>query len=201
MRRDRLPNLPGGKLPDSYENRGAMRKALYFLGILDDRDTDWMIRSGKKLTLKAGEQLMEQGKPTDWLYFVLDGSFIVYTRTAPRVAVLKAGEVVGEISFVDARPPTASVRAEMDSKVGAIPRELLMQRLKQDIGFAARFYQSLATYLADRLRVTTGSLGVQKLNLDENVEDVDELAPHLLSNLSMAGTRFAEMQRRDWGAR
>jgi hypothetical protein len=31
-----------------------MRKALYFLGILDDRDVDWMIRNGKKLTLKPG---------------------------------------------------------------------------------------------------------------------------------------------------
>jgi CRP-like cAMP-binding protein len=178
-----------------------MRKALYFLGILDDRDTDWMIRHGKKLTLKPGTQLIEQGKPTDWLYFVLDGAFVVYTSAAPNIAVLKAGEVVGEISFVDSRPPTASVRAEVESKVGAVHRDVLMERLREDVGFAARFYQSLAAYLADRLRTTVGSLGVQKLNLDEDVEDADELAPHLLSNLSIAGTRFAEMQRRDWGSR
>jgi CRP/FNR family cyclic AMP-dependent transcriptional regulator len=177
-----------------------MRKALYFLGILDDRDTDWMIRHGRKLTLKPGAQLIEQGKPTDWLYFVLDGAFVVYTEAAANIAVLKAGEVVGEISFVDSRPPTASVRAEVESKVGAIPRGILMERLREDVGFAARFYQSLAAYLADRLRTTVGSLGVQKLNLDEDIEDADELASHLLSNLSIAGTRFAEMQRRSWGS-
>ena len=176
-----------------------MRKALYFLGILDDRDTDWLIRHGKKLTLEPGAVLIEQGKPTDWLYFVLDGAFVVYTGTAPDIAVLKAGEVVGEVSFVDSRPPTASVRAEVQSKVGAVPRGVLLERLRKDVGFAARFYQSLAAYLADRLRNTVGSLGVQKVSIAEDLEDADELAAHLLGNLSMAGTRFAEMQRRDWG--
>ena len=179
--------------------RDAMRKALYFLGILDDSDVAWMMRNGKKMTLKAGTVLIEQEEPTEWLYFVLDGAFVVYTRSAPRIAVLKAGEVIGEISFVDSRPPTASVRAEVESRVGAIPRDILTEKLQDDVAFAARFYQSLSVFLADRLRTTVGSLGVQELELDENIEDVDELAPHLLSHVSMAGTRFAEMQRRDWG--
>lgn len=99
-----------------------MRRALYFLGILDDRDLEWMIRSGRKVTVPAGTQLIEQGKPTEWLYFVLDGALVVHTPTAPQIAILKAGDVVGEISFVDARPPVASVRADVESKVGAIPR-------------------------------------------------------------------------------
>ena len=177
-----------------------MRKALYFLGILDDKDTEWMIRNGTKMKIAPGTVLIEQGKPTEWLYFVLDGAFIVYTRNAPRIATLKAGEVVGEISFVDSRPPTASVRAEVECKVGAVPRRVLNEKLEEDVGFAARFYQSIAVFLADRLRTTVGSLGVQKLELVESIEDTDELASHLLGNVSMAGTRFAEMQRRDWGS-
>lgn len=176
-----------------------MRKALYFLGILDDRDMDWMIRNGQKMTVAPGTHLIEQGKATDFLYFVLDGAFVVYTRTAPRIAVLKAGEVVGEISFVDSRPPVAGVRAEVESKVGAIPRSALTKKLQQDVGFAARFYQSIAVFLADRLRTTTGSLGTQEPQLDESIEDTDELATHLMANISMAGFRFAEMQRRHWG--
>ena len=177
-----------------------MRKALYFLGILNDTDTEWMIRNGTKMKIAPGTVLIEQGKPAEWLYFVLDGAFIVYTRSAPRIAALKAGEVVGEISFVDSRPPTASVRADVESKVGAIPRSALTEKLHEDIGFASRFYQSIAVFLADRLRTTVGSLGVQELGLDESIEDADELASHLLGNVSMAGTRFAEMQRRDWGS-
>ena len=177
-----------------------MKKALYFLGILDDRDVEWMMRHGQKRTVTPGEHLIEQGRPTDWLYFVLDGCLVVYTRTAPRVAELKAGEVVGEISFVDARPPTASVRAETESKVGAIPRAALQAKLRQDVGFASRFYQSLAVFLADRLRTTTGSIGSESPQLSEDVEDADELAGHLMANISMAGLRFTEMQRGRWGA-
>lgn len=176
-----------------------MRKALYFLGILDDRDMDWMIRNGQKMTVAPGTHLIEQGKAADFLYFVLDGAFVVYTRTAPRIAVLKAGEVVGEISFVDSRPPVAGVRAEVESKVGAIPRSALTKKLQQDVGFAARFYQSIAVFLADRLRTTTGSLGTQEPQLDESIEDTDELATNLMANISLAGLRFAEMQRRHWG--
>ena len=93
-----------------------MRRALYFLGILDDQDVEWMMRRGHKVTLQPGEHLIRQGTPADSLYFVLDGCFVVYTSTAARVADLKAGEVVGEISFVDARPPSASVRAEVESR-------------------------------------------------------------------------------------
>lgn len=177
-----------------------MRRALYFLGILDDQDVEWMMRKGHKVTLEPGEHLLRQGTPADSLYFVLDGCFVVYTSTAARVAELKAGEVVGEISFVDARPPSASVRAEVESKVGAIPRAVLQAKLQQDLGFAARFYQSLAVFLADRLRTTTGSLGAKGLTLDEGIEDVDELVPHLMANISMAGLRFGQMQRGRWGA-
>jgi CRP-like cAMP-binding protein len=98
------------------------------------------------------KELIEQGKPTDWLYFVLNGALEVYTRGTPRIAMLKVGDVVGEISFVDARPPTATLRAEVESRVGAIPRGLIMERIRENIGFAARFYQSIAIFLADRLR-------------------------------------------------
>ncbi len=178
-----------------------MRKALYFLGILNDPDIDWMIRNGSRIAVPAGTVLIQQGKPTDWLYFVLDGAFVVYTTTAPRLAVLKAGDVIGEVSFVDSRPPTASVRAELQSWVGAIPRGVLLEKLQDDVGFAARFYQSLAVFLADRLRTTLGSLGVEPVQREQSLtEDPDELAPHLLSNISIAGTRFEEMLRRPWGA-
>jgi CRP-like cAMP-binding protein len=176
-----------------------MRKALYFLGIMDDADTQWLIRHGTRRTLAPGELLIEEGKPQEWLYFVLDGALVVSTRTVSSIAVLKAGDVVGEISFVDSRPPSASVRADAPSQVGAVPQAALNKKLREDVGFAARFYRSLAVFLADRLRTTTGSLGAGKLQFAEDVEDEDELASHLLEGISTAGLRFAEMQRRDWG--
>ena len=91
------------------------------------------------------------------------------------------------------------MRAEVESRVGAVPRAVLSEKLRQDLGFAARFYQSLAVFLADRLRTRTGSLGEGKLRLAEDEEDEDEVPSHLLEGVSTAGLRFAEMQRREWG--
>jgi len=176
-----------------------MRKALFFLGILSDSDIEWIIRNGSKTRVLKGSVLIHQGKPTDSLFFVLDGEFEVFTSKAPHLAVLKAGEIMGEISFVDSRPPTASVKAMMESQVGVVPRALLASKLKDDTGFSSRLYRAMATFMADRLRTTVGNFGTGALELDEEIEDLDEVAPHLMDSISMAGARFSEMQRRSWG--
>jgi hypothetical protein len=93
------------------------------------------------------------------------------------------------------------VTALSDAQVGLVSRSLLTARLKEDVGFASRFYRAVAMFLADRLRTTLGTFGTGALELDEEIEDADEVAPHLLDNISLAGTRFSEMQRRNWGGR
>ena len=87
------------------------------------------------------------------------------------------------------------MRAQVEFRVGTIPRALLLERLRENSGFAAYFYQSIAIFPADRLRTYTVKVDTQKPKLDENIEDQDELAAHLLNNISMAGSRFAEMLR------
>ncbi len=42
------------------------------------------------------------------------------------------GEVIGEVSFIDSRPPSATVTAKRDSMVGAVPAPLLRQKLDAD---------------------------------------------------------------------
>jgi CRP-like cAMP-binding protein len=170
----------------------GLKKVLYFLGTLDDQDVDWMVRSGTKKSIPAKGQIIHEGTPSDWLYFILSGEFsVTSSRSRGEIARLTAGEILGEVSFVDSRPPSANVTATTDSVVGAVPVESLERKLDRDQAFAARFYKAIAVALADRLRMTvSGAAGD---------DDVD-VAPHLLDSISMAGTRFAEMQRRPWGA-
>src|SRR5207245_5371051 len=104
----------------------------------------------------------------------------------------------GEISFVDSRPPSATVTAITDSVVGAVPIEALEHKLKRDAPFAARFYKAIAVALADRLRVTS-VLGLRS-NVKEAGETDDEGPTHVLDVISMAGVRFADMQKRAWGS-
>jgi CRP/FNR family cyclic AMP-dependent transcriptional regulator len=170
-----------------------MRKALYLMGILDDSDTEWLTDNGTRILVKYKTGLIYEGKPISSLYIVLDGQFAVYAGRQ-LLATLNAGEVLGEISFVDSRPPLATVIALKDSYVLELPREKLLAKMGRDQKFAANFYRGIATYLADRLRVTTGRLGYGKA--DQDVEEVDEINDDLMDTLSLAAVRFDKMLKR-----
>lgn len=170
-----------------------MRKALYLMGILDDQDTEWLSEYGTSQFVSAGTILIREGRPLDHLYVVLDGQFSVVSGSV-QVATLYSGEVMGEISLVDSRPPNATVTAIQDCRVLAISHEHLEQKMGRDQKFAANFYRAIATFLADRLRVTTGRLGY-----GDSVQDLqppDELSDEMMDTLALAAARFDKMLKR-----
>jgi CRP/FNR family cyclic AMP-dependent transcriptional regulator len=176
-----------------------MRKALFFLGILNDADVEWMIATGVKQQLSPGEVLIQEGQAATSVFLVLEGVFSVVARAAgnQEVARLRSGEIVGEMSFVDSRPPSATVRAIEASSVLAIPRRGLEDRLSQDATFAARFYRAMAVFLSDRLRSTVGLLGYGSgQTLEDEASYADEIDSAVLDNVSLAGARFDVLQRR-----
>jgi CRP/FNR family cyclic AMP-dependent transcriptional regulator len=173
-----------------------MRKALYFLGILDDSDTNWLTTMGEVRLISAGTIIIQQSVPVDSVFLVIDGQFQVYSKSV-EIAKLSAGEIVGEISFVDSRPPSASVKATVDSRVLAVPKSALSVKLKKDLGFASRFYLSVATLLAYRLRVADAQLSAGQSEAgNEFHEDLDELPANTLENVALASARFDLMIKR-----
>lgn len=176
----------------------ALKKVLYFLGTLNDEDIEWMVRNGAKKSLPSGTRLIEEGHPSEFLFFILAGEFSVSSRTGRgEIARLTTGEILGEISFVDSRPPSATVTAIADSVVGAIPDSALEAKLARDLGFASRFYRSIAIALADRVRARNVP-GLKPAHASAGDDEL-EVPPHLLDTMSVAGMRFSEMQRRHWG--
>ena len=180
---------------------GAMRKALYFLGILDDSDLEWIISNGHKRRCSSGDILVKQGIALDSLFIVLSGQLAVVisgdSGRQTEIAQLLTGEVVGEMSFVDSLPPTATVKVQTDSAVLSIDRVQLQRKLESDTGFASRFYRALAVFLANRYRSTVAGLGYSDgADIDEDSVEADELALDVLDNVYMAGTRFKELQDR-----
>ena len=173
-----------------------MRKVLFIFGELTDQDIDWMTSAGRKESLGAGAVLIQEGKTVSALYIVLDGSFRVLLAALDNkeIARLGAGEIVGEMSFVEHRPPSATVQALKQSFVLAIPRSELNAKLKEDTAFAARFYKALAVFLSYRLRRTVNQLGYGKPGSAKEEEDSsDELDPGLLDKVYLAGSRFDRM--------
>jgi CRP/FNR family transcriptional regulator, cyclic AMP receptor protein len=176
-----------------------MRKALYLLGQLTDADVEWLIARGTKEQMGAGTILIREGQPVNAIYIVLQGALEVSGSglSGGRPIRLGSGEVVGEMSFVDSRPPSATVTAADNATVLAIPRKALATRLERDAEFAARFYRSLAVLLSHRLRDMVQRLCYGKGQpLREDVEYEDELDPHVLDNLHLAGSRFDRVLQR-----
>lgn len=176
-----------------------MRKALLFLGVLNDADLDWMIGAGSVQTVAPGTRLVVQGEPMEQVYLILDGCLQV-TIAGPsghpvEVARLRSGDIVGEMSFVDSRPPSATVVAAEESQVLAVPTRALRLRLEQP-DFAGRFYRALAMFLADRLRTSTSHLGYGSVTAEAPVFDADDLDPEVVDTIAIAGARFDWMLRR-----
>lgn len=175
-----------------------MRKVLFLFGQLSDDDVEWMLKAGRRQEVTAGEALIRQGVPIDALFILLQGRLVVgLGRQERELARLSAGEIVGEMSFVDARPPSATVRGLEDSTVFAIPRPLLAAKLADDTGFAARFYRALAIYLSTTVRERHRALGYgSDADFEGEADDPDELDTTVLDGIYLAGERFDRMVRR-----
>lgn len=177
-----------------------MKKVLFILGELTDEDIDWLIYVGRREQIETDTILIYEGQPIDALYIVLKGLLSVSVKALgdQEIAQLGTGEVVGEMSFVDARLPSATVKASQPTLVLSIPWQQLNRKLSNDLGFASRFYRALAFSLSDRLRITVGHLGYGKesSHSSQGSTDLEDLNPHVLENLDLAVARFDALVRR-----
>ena len=173
-----------------------MRKVLYIFGQLSDEDVNWISNNAIKENINTGTFIIKENEQVDKIYFLIRGRLSVTSKASEdkEIAKLKSGEVVGEMSFVDALPPSATVKAVEDSIVISLDRNLLIDKLEEDYEFASHFYKALAIFLSSRLRSTTSMLGYGKIidKLKEKNYD-DEVDPNVLENLSLAGDRFTRL--------
>jgi CRP/FNR family cyclic AMP-dependent transcriptional regulator len=168
-----------------------MRKVLYILGQLSDSDVDWLARTGKRTKCVTGSTLITAGVSLKQLFFVLDGELSIQTNKGFELARVGSGEILGEMSLVDSRPPSATVIVVRDAFVLALDKVIIQEKLDTDTGFASRFYRAIAIFLSERMRSTIGRMGYG----DDSVEasDEDELDNNMLDNVHLAGARFERL--------
>lgn len=84
------------------------------------RDLEWLVGKAHEITVPEGGILMHEGDPGGAMYIVLDGEFEFTKRSGNQevtLAVRGAGELIGEVSFLDAAPRSATARALRDSRL------------------------------------------------------------------------------------
>ncbi len=79
-----------------------------------------------KRRYRRGEMIVEQGRKSDALFILLSGRARVITSDARGreviLAVLEAGDYLGEMSLIDNEPHSATVRAEVQTDVLVLGR-------------------------------------------------------------------------------
>jgi CRP/FNR family transcriptional regulator, cyclic AMP receptor protein len=168
-----------------------MSQALVILNELDNDDLNWMVKVGLKRHISPGEILIYEGEQISALYIILSGSFSVLIKALgdKELARISRGEIIGEISFLDSRPPVATVQAVEHSFVLVIPRIELALKLQKNMGFAARFYRGISLCLANRMHNTIRRLGYE-IDSDNSKVEYEEADPSLQENLALNQAKF-----------
>lgn len=125
-------------------------------------DEDWraLFRSTSIRRLAAGHALIRLGEPERMLYFLLRGNLEVVARSVDGMSMgplarIGAGSVLGEQSFFDGRPRSASVWAVDDCLVAAMTPEQYRAFEEAHPALARDLLFALGRILALRLRRTT----------------------------------------------
>lgn len=113
--------------------------------------------------IKEGEILVQQDTASSEMYWVLSGSFTASKKAQDSEAGeflgnIGVGELIGEMSFLDGKPRSATVTAKVDSEVLVIPHKKFVHALDDQ----PRWMQTLMKTLSLRLRKTNDLISGKK---------------------------------------
>lgn len=124
---------------------------------LDDDQLKQIENISSPLTFAEGDAVCRQGDIADSLYIVSEGqvSVIVYQNDGSRdlMVYLGQGQVVGEMTLVDAGKRSASVLAvEDNTQVVSIPNEAFTKLCEEDTAIGYLIMRNIAQDLSFKLR-------------------------------------------------
>ncbi len=132
-------------------------KNLILFKDMNDAELDIVTRRIFEKDYKKGSTLFVEGMPGEVLYIVTEGSVEISKKTKDGeevIAVLTPGEVVGEMSLIDAGPRTASGKTSADSKLVVVTKKSFVEILDSDPKIAAKILMALLKIINKRLRLT-----------------------------------------------
>ena len=118
---------------------------------------------------QPGQMLIVEGDANDWMMLLLKGTVDVGKRLGPeaerelrgdntRLAVLRTGSVLGEMSMFDGEPRYASCWALSEVEAAVLDRAAVARLIKARPEIGAKLLVKLTQLLAQRLRNTSSQL-------------------------------------------
>jgi CRP-like cAMP-binding protein len=123
-------------------------------GLIFLTPNDWALIADKatRLQFKSGEPIVQLGKRSHGIHLIVRGSATAHIPSLPTAAVIGPGEVCGEVSFLLDVPASADVITQEETEVYYLDRPTLQSLFELFPHLGSRFYRSLASGLARRLR-------------------------------------------------
>ena len=131
----------------AIDDRGFTRQdALGCFADLDSADVKWILSSGVEQQVIASTIVVREGEVPSALYLVLEGLVEVRVQAigAEARARLGPGAIVGEMSFLEDSPASATVRAVENTLLLSLDCATLGAKLQADPAFATRLYRPSA---------------------------------------------------------
>ena len=128
-------------------------KKIPLFASLPDEDLERLCQMVTEVRLPAGTELFTEGSPGDKAYVIQEGEIEILKVSGGRnvlVAVRKPGEVIGEMSLLEAAPRFASGRARTDSLL----LEISHTQLDQLINTSPSAARAMLFTITSRLRST-----------------------------------------------
>jgi len=122
-------------------------RAVKFFTNASDRALENLGRSTDEITVPSGRTLISEGEFNLVAYIIEDGEAEVLVGDES-VAVLGAGEMIGEVGFFLGGKATATVRAKTDLTVFALPYNRIDSLLDEN----PAMLRAIAEELAERLQ-------------------------------------------------
>ena len=123
-----------------------------------------------RIRAKPGQLLIAEGESSDWMMLLLKGTVDVGKRKVvkasgtgeqgdiTRLAVLKEGAVIGEMSMLDGEPRYASCWALSEVEAAVLSRPAVAGLIAKYPAVGAKLLVKLTQLLAQRLRNTSSQL-------------------------------------------
>ncbi len=133
-------------------------------------------------TYKDGDIIVEEGAESRVMYVVQSGNVKVVKKSGDSevvLAVLNEGDMFGEMSLLDAKPRSATVKALGDARVLAIDHEMFLKRVRVDPALALRVLRQMG----HRIRTLDTKLSTGLDKLDKIPKELAELREYLKTHV------------------
>lgn len=152
------------------EVRGALHHANLFANVLNEEQARELAKRSRCVEYPRSGELIRQGDPGESMFIILEGaarvSVLGQGGDSREVAVLAAGDVIGEMSLMTGAPRNATVSALTRMRVLEITKEPVEALLRKSPELLQRFSHVLAKRAQERDQIAQRTIQVATVEND-----------------------------------